>query len=1479
METAVELDLTVLLPTRRGDALDVRVAVPAGTTLGEVLPLLAETLGTQIDRVTSRGVEVDPTSVVGLPPLLHGATLVVGEPPRSAPCRATPTDLVVVAGPDAGWRHPLPVDGLVVGRSAGLGLSLDDDRISRRHVSIAPSDNGFRIADLGSTNGTRCGDVTLTSESEVAVVDGSDLVAVGSSLLRLDRAGSACAPTRPDGSGRLAVNRAPRTLPPEVAATVRAPSSPSPPRRVRIPWLAALLPLPFAALLALVVGPQMLAFALLSPLMVVGSVVSDRFGSRRDHAREVEAHEVLLARRQEELNRLLALERRQRWHAAPDAATVLTIASGPGTRVWERRPTAPDFGRLRVGVGELPSRTGWVPPNGEVEHPPLRDVPVEVDLERVGGLGIAGPASEVEAVLRHLVGQLATLHSPRDLELVVPVAGRDAPLRWAGWLPHTTAYGPVERCVDVLREVVAAREEERERGTSATAPRVVVVLSAADDADPELLDLLERGRDLGVRCLVGARHVGALPGSCHAVVGLGQGVDGSARLDVDAVDPVPGFVPDLVGPWWGERIGRALAPLVDVSGGRETLPDDVDLLDLVGWLDARAVRSGSLGVADDVVRHWRSGSGRPVARLGRRVGGEWTIDLASDGPHLLVGGTTGSGKSELLRTLVTSLALECSPEDVSFVLVDYKGGSAFGECADLPHTVGSVTNLDEGLAARALLSLGAEITRRERLLAESGARDFEEHRRLAGSGSGSPLPRLVIVVDEFRLLAEDLPDFVDGVVGLAAVGRSLGVHLVLATQRPAGAVTPDIAANVNLRIAMRVRDAADSHDVVGAPDAARLSPGTPGRGLARGGDGALVEFQAARVGAATAQGGARVTVLSPDGEPTRLVVSGSGVATGPPVEGERAVCDGLGSGLGALVRLLRAAATSAGVPAPHRPWLPPLSEVLELAHVGPQGVGLVDLPLEQGQTVLTHAPDGHWLVVGGPRSGRTAALRTVLAAHLAGPGTRHAWVVDTTGELADLEALPQVGAVVRADDGSRVRRLLDRLRARADAEGPTASGLLLVDGWDRLDAASGLGLGGLQDDLLDLLRAGDTTLCAVVAGDRTALSSRLGSVVTETLLLPLADPADATYAGLSRRDLPSSRVPGRALRLRDRAEVQLARRDPMAEALLAVARETSARKDSASGATPPVDLGPEARDLLPFAVPTLPTRVDRAELAALVRPSAGPEALAIGLSADTGGVALLDPAREGRRILVAGHPRTGRSTTLASIGAAAVEAGRVVAVVEGPAGSVATAVRAAAEDTGATNGADAGPQSPADEAVRVVRVDPWRPEPLVEARRTHPDLVVLVDDADRIEGTPVEAALLELTALVDRDGGLVVAACATPSVAAQFRGVVPAVARAQTGLLLAPRAPGDGEAFGIRAPRGFAPGPGRALLVSGREAVELQVALAPPTNKASSDPASSRPASPPASPRSPRSPATGKPAAAPTPPPAPERPRPATRCA
>ncbi len=236
--------------------------------------------------------------------------------------------------------------------------------------------------------------------------------------------------------------------------------------------------------------------------------------------------------------------------------------------------------------------------------------------------------------------------------------------------------------------------------------------------------------------------------------------------------------------------------------------------------------------------------------IGESLDGPFAFDLRRDGPHGLVAGTTGSGKSELLQTIVASLAATNTPEGMNFVLIDYKGGAAFRDFAPLPHTVGMVTDLDTHLVERALESLGAELRRREHLLAEAAAKDIEDYVERLGRGEPlPPMPRLLIVIDEFASLVRELPDFVTGLVNIAQRGRSLGIHLILATQRPTGVVSNDIRANTNLRIALRVTDSSESTDVIDAGDAAQIQKSTPGRGYIRLGAGALLPFQSGRVGA------------------------------------------------------------------------------------------------------------------------------------------------------------------------------------------------------------------------------------------------------------------------------------------------------------------------------------------------------------------------------------------------------------------------------------------------------------------------------------------------------------------------------------------------------------------------------------------------------------------------------------------------------
>jgi S-DNA-T family DNA segregation ATPase FtsK/SpoIIIE len=407
-----------------------------------------------------------------------------------------------------------------------------------------------------------------------------------------------------------------------------------------------------------------------------------------------------------------------------------------------------------------------------------------------------------------------------------------------------------------------------------------------------------------------------------------------------------------------------------------------------------------------------------------------SIDLRLHGPHALVGGTTGAGKSEFLQSWVLGMARANSPDRLTFLFVDYKGGAAFADCIDLPHTVGLVTDLSPHLVRRALTSLRAELRFREHLLNRKKVKDLVSLER---TWDPETPPSLVIVVDEFAALATEVPEFVDGVVDVAQRGRSLGLHLILATQRPAGVIKDNLRANTNLRVALRLADADDSIDVLGVPDAAHFDPAIPGRGAVKTGPGRIQSFQTGYVGGWT----------SADAPPAQIELAEMGFDGGTPWELPRPeVTEDADPGPNDIMRMVkavRAAARQLQIPEPRKPWLPVLATAYDFARL-PNArtdenlvLGVADDPGSQRQPVFGYAPDrdGNLAVYGTGGSGKSATLRTlaVAASATARGGPVHVYALDFGSRgLRPLEVLPHVGAVVDGDDAEGISRVLRRVR-------------------------------------------------------------------------------------------------------------------------------------------------------------------------------------------------------------------------------------------------------------------------------------------------------------------------------------------------------------------------------------------------------------------------------------------------------------------
>ena len=626
-------------------------------------------------------------------------------------------------------------------------------------------------------------------------------------------------------------------------------------------------------------------------------------------------------------------------------------------------------------------------------------------------------------------------------------------------------------------------------------------------------------------------------------------------------------------------------------------------------------------------------------------------------------------------------------------------------------------------------------------------------------GAQAPrLPRLVIVVDEFATLADDLPDFVSDLVGVARRGRSLGVHLVLATQRPGSAVSAEIRANTGLRIALRVTEAAESRDIVDDDTAARLPRAVPGRAVALL-DEHRVLFQTA-------------SPSLPGRPPDAVDVVPLDPWRRLPEPPDRP--DALARLVDAVRRADHDRAAGDHALAPARPlWTPPLPALLPLDGA-PHRIGDVDLPAVPAHEALLFDVGARrsWLLVGSGRSGRTTALATavLVAARHRSPDALEVHVIDADGALATvLGGLPHVASCLGPADLELTGRLADLLLNTPPP--PSRSRLVVVDGWHRIATASDdAGLGRAAERVGALLGVRDRP-AILVAGDRSLLSPRIAAAFDERFALPLTDRGDYTLLGVRADRVPHDPPPGRAARSGDGVEVQFgvppgwaAARDPVT-ALSAAAAAVAQRW---TGIDAPAAVHVRA----------LPARMPRDAL---------PEraVLRIGVGGDAGDLITFDPWRGGGRWLVAGPPRSGRTTLLCTLLAEAIRCSFPV-VVAAPERSP---LHAAAARAG------------------VARVGP--------GDRALPELgdrLLLVDDGPAFDDTPAGAGLDAALERPARDVRVVLAAC-SEQVATAYRGPVAAVRRARCGIVLR-AGPLDGELLGVALGRHDAVGPpGRGLLV------------------------------------------------------------------
>jgi len=816
-----------------------------------------------------------------------------------------------------------------------------------------------------------------------------------------------------------------RHVEPEAAVNVEEPlgSLPVSPRPGTGPPIAAVIGLVASGMIAIITGnPMFLLFGSIGALTALGTSAVDLVRSRRERrrrAREETSRRVATTSRALESHRLRALALREIW-------PLDLIDVSRSTRLWERRPGHGDLLRVAVGL-EVDAHPGAA----EVAEA-VPDVPVIVDLAMAPVIAIVATDSVAAAVLRSIACQLAVAVGPADVLIDI---GH----------PQSIPLDPPHRVGPVGRR-----------------HRIIIGGDVAELGDPTstIRGLLDSDAAVTVVTTIPPGH--PVPAGVVSILEVAD--DWSGNLVPDASRP---------------DVSRALTAAIGASV-RTTRRVSWALTDLIDPEIGAGTREPPSSVAlTRVLEGWRSHSGlddgdRLETALGCGVDGEpVVVDLASDGPHMLLAGTTGAGKSELLRAIVVSAATRQSPERLNIALIDFKGGSTFDSLARLPHVASTLTDLDEHAMDRALIGLEAELRYRERAL--------REPRR----GRALPFPRLLIVIDEFAEFIAAAPAASRAVLAIARRGRGLGVHLVIATQRPAGVVNDEIRANTDVRICLRVNSPVDSRDVIGNGSAAEIDRSVPGRG-----------------------------VLHVVGRDHRVFQ-------------------------GALVHPddLEAAGQFAPTVAIRRPWQPDLPTRLEPDSGRDRGdLGVVDRPEAQSTESLRWDPDAGGLVISGdPGTGRTSALRAAVASidrptHL---------VIDRSVGVLD-QIGTHVGEAIRVDDTERVQRLIRRLdgvlrQRRSGASGAAVT--LAVDGIDRLIATlDGLGDDESVDRLRSVIADGPSLGISTVATTRSL--HRLADLPVTHWLLHRGDPAPGQQLGAPSALMPS-RIPGRILRFPDPVAAQV----------------------------------------------------------------------------------------------------------------------------------------------------------------------------------------------------------------------------------------------------------------------------------------------------------------------------------------------------
>lgn len=740
-------------------------------------------------------------------------------------------------------------------------------------------------------------------------------------------------------------------------------------------------------------------------------------------------------------------------------------------RLWEKSSVDSDYLQVFIGkgivdisfkikipkeeFGEREDDLLLLPNELHDKYNKITDMPITLDLKKHKAIGIIG-SGDINKFIKNIIVEVVAFHYYEDVNIICAIDEADEEeWKWARWLPHLWDSSKKLRFMGVgkesshyvltcLNDILKQRIElakKNNNGLNYKPHYIMVITEQTLLENEEISTILESGLDLGITVIYAYKDLKVIPKTCSCIIDLKGNGQGSLTI-VNEGNKSTEFKYKEFEDKNYEDISRRLAPVyVKKMYSENTLPKCITLYELLGVKSAKQFNLLDNWKKNDVCKTM-------AAPLGVNSSGEileLNLHEKFHGPHGLVAGTTGSGKSEIIQSYIISLAINYHPYDVSFILIDYKGGGMANLFSDLPHLIGTITNLDGNLVNRSLSLIKSELKRRQRIFSKYDVNHINGYKMLEKQNSElEPLPHLIIIADEFAELKTDQPEFMKELVSTARIGRSLGVHLILATQKPTGVVDSQIWSNSKFKLCLKVQDASDSNELLKKPDAASIVE--PGRAYFQVGNNEIYQlFQSAWSGAKKyidddiSNDDIEISQVSIEGR--RKVIYSSKDNN----KGKEQITQ-----LDETINQINKVFFSNGFKRVDDCWIPPLEEVIYIKDIIKEEsyfynveqvidneinpiVGIVDCPNDQVQLPMRYnlSKDGNLLIIGGSGYGKTTFIQTLILSLSLNysPKDVNIYALDFgTRTLKVFENMPHVGDVILSDDEEKIYNLFKVLR-------------------------------------------------------------------------------------------------------------------------------------------------------------------------------------------------------------------------------------------------------------------------------------------------------------------------------------------------------------------------------------------------------------------------------------------------------------------